>query len=429
MDPVLISVFLIIFAVLLLMGVPVAFCMLVASFAFILSLGGALPQEVVPQRMMVGIDVFTFLAIPLFLLAGLIMNAGGITARLVRFAQGIVGFVRGGLAYVNVASSMLMSGMSGSALADAAGSGAVLINSMEKAGYRKGFAAALTSASATIGPIIPPSIPFILYASIAQVSVADMFLAGIIPGLLMGVCLAAMIGFLAQRQGFPKEERLPFKDVAKSFLDAFLALLMPVIILGGIFSGVFTATEAAAVAVVYALGLTILVYRELRLGELPNILFSAAKSTAVIMIIVSAAALFGWLLAQQRIPGLLAESVTSLTDNLLLVLLFINLMLLVLGMFMEGTAILIILTPVLLPLVTGLGIDPVHFGVIIVLNLMVGLITPPIGLTLFITAGIARINVTEVIGEIPPFIVALGAVLLLVTYAPSLFMWLPEAIN
>lgn len=423
-----ISAMLLSFLVLLIIGVPLGFCLVLSSAFFILTNSGSLPLEVVPQRMMVGIDVFTFLAIPLFLLAGELMNVGGITVRLVRFAQGVIGYVKGGLAYVTVLTNMLMAGISGSALADAAGTGSVLINSMEKAGYRKGFSAALVSASSTIGPIIPPSIPFVIYAIIANVSVGKMFMAGAIPGILMGLALMGIIGMIAKKQNFPKEERMPFKEIIRVFFSAIFALLMPVIILGGILTGVFTATESACVAVVYAFLVSKFVYKELNIYEVPRILLSTAKNTAVIMFIVAAAALFGWILAHAQVPQMLTNAVTSITSNPFLILVVINLLLLFLGCFMEGTAILILLAPVLLPLVENIGVDPIQFGVIMVLNLMVGLITPPVGMTLFISSRIANISVSSVIKEIVPFILAIGFVLILVTFIPFLSLWLPSVL-
>src|SRR5665648_149295 len=292
-----------VFFVLMFAGVPLAITMVLASVSYLL-LGNAFPVQAIPQRMIVGSDSFTFLAIPFFFLAGELMNNGGLMIRIVKFVQGLVGFIRGGLAYVNVVTNMIMAGMSGSALADAAATGTVLIPAMEKAGYSRAFAAALTAAAGTIGPIIPPSIPFVLYAGMANLSVGKMFMAGAVPGVGMGLFLIAASYFISVKRGYGKEARQSFREIFANFRHAFLALLMPVIILGGILSGVTTATEAAVVAAVYSLIVSMFIFKAITVKDLPNIIYKAAIDTAVIMFIVSAASMFGWILGREQVPQL-----------------------------------------------------------------------------------------------------------------------------
>jgi tripartite ATP-independent transporter DctM subunit len=420
-----IAVMVLCFIVLVLLGVPLAFSLVLSSIIYMLT-SGSLPLEVVPQRMMVGLDNFTFLAVPLFLLAGELMNFGGITTRLVNFVQNLIGRMPGGMGHVTIVTNMVMAEISGSALADAAATGSVLINAMDKAGYRKSFAAALVSASSTVGPIIPPSISFILYAIIANVSVGKMFIAGAIPGIVVGLSLMVLVAIIAKKQNFPRGERGSFKQIVRSFFRAFFALFMPVIILGGVFTGVFTATESAVVAVVYALIVSGVIYRELKWSQIPQIFLNTAKGTAVVMVIVSAATLFGWILSYSQIPHLLANTVTGLTNNPYLILFFINILLLMLGLFIEGGPLIVLLAPVLLPLVLKIGIDPVHFGVMMTLNSMIGMVMPPVGMLLFVTSSVAKIKLQTVYGEIVPFIVVLFIVLMMVTYIPQITLWLPN---
>ncbi|TQM13383.1 TRAP transporter large permease [Pseudonocardia kunmingensis] len=419
-----IEVFLVGFLVLLLLGVPLGFSMLLSSILYILTTG-TLPLELVPQRVFQGLNHFTWLAIPLFLLAGELMNAGGITGRLVTFVQSAIGQFRGGLAYVTVVTNVGMAGISGSALADAAGTGSVLIRSMQRAGYTTRFSTAVVAASSTVGPVIPPSIPFILYATLAGVSVSQMFAAGAVPGIAMALFFMVVIAMLARRNGFPKERRRSWRERAQAFRDAFFALVMPVIILGGILSGVFTATEAAGVAVLYALVVSIAIYRELDVRQLPGILLTSAKNSAVILFAIGAAGLFAWLMTYSQVAGQLATVIGAMTDSPTVVLLLVSLLLLFLGLFIEATPLIIILTPVLLPVVTALGVDPVHFGLVMVLVLMIGLVTPPVGMVLFITAGIGRTNVIEVARGCVPFMAAMIAVVILAVVFPSWVMWLP----
>lgn len=421
-----VSLFLVSFLVLLFLGMPLAFSMLVSSVLFILTAEASLPMEVMPQQVFSGLNHFTWLAIPLFLLAGELMNVGGITLRIVNFVQAFIGHFRGGLAYVSVITNMLMAGISGSALADAAGTGSVLIPSMKRAGYSTRFATGLISGASTVGPIIPPSIPLILYATLAGVSVGQMFLAGAVPGIAMGAFFLVVVGYLARRNDFPTEERRSMRERARAFVDAAFALGMPVIILGGILSGIFTATEAAGIAVVYAFVVSVFIYRDLDLRKLPEVLTTTAKNSAVIMFAIGAAGLLAWLLSYSRVAVSLASAIGDLTQSPTVVLLLVALLLVALGCIMEATPLIIILTPVLLPVVTALGVDPIHFGVVMVVTLMIGLITPPVGMVLFITAGIGRTSVIDVAKGSVPFISAIAAVVLLIIFFPQLVLWFPQ---
>jgi C4-dicarboxylate transporter DctM subunit len=376
--------------------------------------------------MIAGVDSFAFLAIPFFFLAGELMNHGGLTARLVKFANGLIGWIRGGLAYVTVIVNMFLAGMSGSALADAAATGSVLIPAMEKAKYDKGFAAALVATAGTIGPVIPPSIPFVLYASIAGVSVGKLFIAGAIPGIVMGLFMMLVIYIVSRKRNYPKEKKQTMKELLAGSKDAILALCMPFIILFTIISGITTPTEGAVIAVVYALVISVFVYKEIGFKDIIEITYQTAINSAVIMFIVSAASQFGWVLAREQIPNKLQQFASSVTDNPIVFLILINFLLLFLGCVMEGNAIIIILTPVLLPVLKNFGIDLIQFGVILTINMMVGLITPPVGMNLFVVSKVAKIPVSEIIKELKPFIIALLVLLIIVTYIPSVSLWLPS---
>lgn len=412
--------------VLLALGVPVAFSMLLASTLYLL-VEGNIPLIVVAQQLAVGTDKYLLLAIPFFFLAAEIMNSGGILDRLLNLANALVGHIRGGLGHVNVVSSMLFSGMSGSAVADAAGLGKIEMEMMRKAGYGRGFAAAITAASATMGPVIPPSIPLVVYGGIAEVSIGRLFLAGILPGLLMTAFLMAAVYHIALRRGYPKGRRTPLPDLALQFVASLPVLLVPVIILGGILSGVFTPTESSIVAAVYALVLS-LVLRELELRRLWRILVKVGADTARLMLIVAAATLFGWILAREAVPQRLAAGMLAMSGEPWIILLMINLLLFALGCFMEPLSVMIVLVPVFMPLVGAIGIDPVHFGVVVTLNLMIGLITPPVGMVMFVLMDIARIPLEHFAREVVPFLLALIAVLALITYVPPIVLVLPDLV-
>jgi tripartite ATP-independent transporter DctM subunit len=412
--------------VLLALNVPVAFAMLTTSILYLVFLQ-EVPLIVVAQQVGAGTDKFLLLAIPFFFLAAEFMNTGGIMHRLVDFASAMVGHIRGGLGHVNVVASMLFAGMSGSAVADAAGMGRIEIEMMRKSGYDHGFSGAITAASATIGPVIPPSIPFVVYGSLANVSVGKLFLAGVLPGLAMGLFLMGSVWVLAGRRRFPTSPWAGFAHLTRQLLRSLPVLVLPVIILGGIFSGVFTATESAIVAAAYALIIGLFM-RELRPADVVPVLIRVGTDSARIMLIVVAATLYSWILAREGAPQALAGSFLSVTDNPWLLLLLINLLLLLLGCFMEPLPIMVIVVPTMLPLVQALGIDLVHFGVVVTLNLMIGLITPPIGLVMFTVMEITKVPLERFAREIWPFFVALVLVLALVTYAPGLVLFLPDLI-
>ncbi len=406
---------------------PVAFAMTGASAVYLL-LRGDIPLVVMAQRVSVGVDSFVLLAIPFFFLAGELMNRGGITKRLVDLAQALVGGIRGGLGHVTVVTNMIMAGMSGSAVADATGTGAVLIPAMVNAGYPKIFSAALVGAASTIGPVIPPSIPFVIYGGITGVSVGRLFLGGVVPGVLMGVFLMGAVYVVAKRRGYRAEGWLTPSEALRNIWRAIPVMLFPVIILGGIFSGVVTPTEAAVVAVVYAVFLSILFYRELTPWKLIHVLTTVAGNTARITFIIASAGLYGWLLAREGVPALFTNFFLSISREPWVILLMVNILLLILGCLMETTALLVILTPVLMDLITKVGIDPVHFGVVFTLNLMIGLLTPPVGMVLYVMVSLAGVSITEFTKECAIFMLALLVVLILITYVPGLVTFLPHLV-
>lgn len=405
-------------------GFPVAFSIGLTSLLYCLKEG--LVLITIPQRMIAGIDNFAFLAVPFFILAGNLMNTGGITRRLFRFATSIVGFIPGGLGHANVVGSIIFAGMSGAAIADAGGLGTIEIKAMQDEGYDTDFSAAVTAASSTIGPIIPPSIPMILYAAFGGVSVGKLFMAGAVPGLLMGVSLMVMIYVMSVRRKYPVHSRLDFGEMWISFREGLLPLFTPIIILGGIMGGIFTPTEAAVVASAYALLLGVVVYREIQLSELPGIILNTAVTTAIVLFIISAASIYGWLLAREQVPQTVAKLLFSITTNPHLVLLIMIGFLLIIGCFMETAASLIILVPILVPMTSKLGIDPLLFGLIMVFTLMLGLITPPVGVVLYLIADIAGISFERTVKATIPFLLPLIIVLLLITFIPQIALFLPN---
>ena len=424
------STFVFIFLAAVAAGVPIVFALVFAPLAGFVLAEQFVFLKVLPQRMFAGINQFPLLAIPLFMLAGQIMNVGDITTRLVRFANAVVGHLRGGLAHVNILSSIMFAGLSGSAVADTSALGSILIPAMEKDGYTRRFAAAVTGASSIIGPIIPPSIIMIVYAYVMQVSVGGLFAAGFVPGLIMGGLLMAMVVLLARRRGYPKREhRAPAPEVWQSLRGAFLPMLTPIIILGGILSGVFTPTEAAAAAVIYALLLSVFVTRSMKLGDLPRVLLRAGLSSAAILLVIGAAVAFGWIAAVSRIPDSLGTALLTISDNKYVLLFLINLLLLVVGMFLDAGPAILILGPILAPTMIGLGVDPLHFAIIMSVNLTVGLVTPPIGLVLFVASSITREKVEVIAREMFPFLLVHLFVILLITYVPAVSMTLPRLLG
>ncbi len=410
--------------VLLLLGLPIPF---VIGLASVLGMrAGELPLTLVVQRMFTAQDSFHLMAIPLFILAGALMNAGGLSERLVGLAEALVGRFRGGLTHVNIVSNVFFSGISGSAAADASAVGSILIPAMERSGYRRELAAAVTAAASLIGPIVPPSIPMILYGVEAGVSIGRLFLAGAVPGLVLAAAQMLVAAWVSRRQGLPSGKAAGFAEIARAARRAAWAAAMPLIVLGGILGGVFTPTEAAAAAVAYALVVGFAVYRELTFSRVAAALVEAALTTGVVMLMIGVTESLAWILARERIPQQLATWVAGLSLSPALVLLLLNLALLLIGIPLEPAPALVILVPVLMPLVHTLGIDPVHFGVIMVLNLVIGLVTPPVGASIFVVSAISRVPLTKLTGAMWPFLLASIAVLLVVTYVPALSLWLPS---
>ena len=408
------------------LNVPIAISLGIAAVIALLTMPGV-SAEVLVQRMFYGLDSFLILSVPLFLLLGELMQSAKITDRLVEFAQAVVGRLKGGLGQVSVVTDMLMAGISGSGTADAAATGAIFMPAMKKAGYRPSFAAALVGSASTIGPIIPPSIIMIIYASIAGVSIGRIFVAGFIPGILMGICLMFMTSVIAGREGIPRGEKTNITKIIKATRRASLVLVLPLIIVGGIIGGLFTATESAAVGCLYALVLGLLVYRSLSVKELPEIFCRTALTTGRVMLILATASVFSWILARGGVPNQIA-SLPFFADasKPWLLLLALNILLFVLGMVMEAIAILLITVPMIMPMAIAAGIDPIHLGVVMSFNLTIGLITPPFGSIMFVLCGIGNISVQEFARDIWPFVVILLAFLLLITYVPSIVLFLPN---
>ena len=415
---------------LLLMGIPVSISIgITALFLFAVSGADIGILTMVAQRMYAGTLSFPLLAIPFFILAGMLMNEGGMTQRVFRSANSLVGHWRGGLGHVNVVASMIFAGMSGSAVADASGLGLVEIKAMDEAGYDRRFSAAITAASSTIGPVVPPSIPFVIYGWLAGVSVGDLFLAGFIPGILMGLYLMVVLYWIAKARRYPKGKQASMSEILHSLIDGALALGTPIIIVGGIIGGIFTPTEAAVIASVYALILGILVYKEIKLRDLPRIFLETTRATVRIMFIIAAASLLSWGLIQQRIPEAMVKSFLFVSEDPLVVLLLITGLLLALGCFMEGISIMLITIPVLMPLINRLELNPVHFGVLMTLCLMVALITPPVGLCLYAVSSIAKVSLSDVIKEMIPYLVALIAVIITIILLPNLVLFIPNLVR
>ena len=414
-----------ILVVLFLIGIPIIFVLGLVSFSYVMISENYNMMIVFPHRMFKGMDMFVLLAIPLFTLAGNLMNAGGISGRLIDLVKSAIGHITGGLAQVNIGASMLFSGISGSAVADSSAMGSILIPAMVKDGYAPDFSAAITSVSSTVGPIIPPSIPFVIYASIGSVSVASLFMAGVFPGLLLGFSLMIAAYFYAKRRGIPKSGSFVFSHFMTNLIRAIPALLFPLIILYGILGGIFTPTEAAAIAVVYAVIIGFFVHRELTLKSLMDNIVDTGVLLGALAPIISTAAIFSWILGAESASTVITNVLFSFSQNKYLILLIINFFLLLVGMVLEPASAIILFTPILLPIATQLGVDPVHFGAILVLNLIIGLSTPPVGVCLFIGCRIACVSLEKISRAAFPFLVVAVIVLLIVTYTPKLVMYLP----
>ncbi len=419
--------FLPLFLVFLMIGLPVFFGLLAAPGILLWLNGQERDITLLYRNLYNGMDSFPLMAIPFFMLAGELMNRGGITMRLVEFSQAMMGHFRGGLAHVNILSSMLFAGLSGSAVADTSALGSMLIPAMEKQGYKRRFAAAITAASSVIGPIIPPSGIMIIYAYVMGESVAALFLAGIVPGILVGVGLMLVVKFQADKYDFPiATKKHSWGERGQASLKAFFPLMTPVIILGGILAGVFTPTEAAAVAVAYALLIGLFVMRTLRLSDLPDVLNRAGITSAVVLLLVGAAMAFKTVVSLSHAPETMAEFVLSLTSNPLILLFLINLLLFVVGMFLDAGPAIIILGPILGPIFVSLGVDPIHFAIIMSVNLTVGLATPPMGLVLFVASSVSGERVETISKAILPFLAVEILVIFLITYVPAISMTIPR---
>jgi len=378
------------------------------------------------QRMVTGVDTFVLLAIPLFVLTGRLMNAGGITDRIFSFARGLVGHVRGGLGQANIIASMIFSGMSGSAVADAGGLGAIEIKAMNDQGYPKLFSSSVTIASSVIGPVIPPSIPMVLYGALAEVSVVRLFMGGIIPGALVGISLMVLVYIISVKNNYPRDARISWRELIRRFGKAFLPTLTPIIILGGIMGGIFTPTEAAAVAAVYAFVLSLLFYRSLKIKDVPTILVETMITTAVVTFLISNASIFSYLLLLGDLSEIVVNALTAVTMNKFVMLFILNIILLFFGAVMEAGVALILLVPILVPVLNIVGIDLIHFGVLMTLNLMIGCATPPVGVSLFVVSHITEIKVESLMRAILPFLLPPIIVLFLITYMPVLVTWIPS---
>jgi tripartite ATP-independent transporter DctM subunit len=412
--------------VLIFIKVPIGFALGLSSLAYIWLTDA--PLTILAQYLNTYLDSFTLLAIPLFILAGEFMNRGGITYRLIDFANCIVGSIPGGLSHVNVATSILMAGMSGSSSSDAATTSLVLVPQMERVGYSRAFAAAVTAASATIGPVIPPSIHVVLIGGINEISIGRLFMGGVVPGLLMGGSMMVYTALIAKRRGFPRQPRATFSEFLTSLREAFLPLLTPVIILGGMMVGIFTPTEAAAIAALYILFLGTVMYRKITWGDLWHSSLGTVSVTANIMMIVGFSGVFGWILISEEVAVTFTQWMQALTDNWVLVLLLINILLLFLGCFLSTTSLIVILSPILFPMVEKFGIDPVHFGIVMMLNLEIGQLTPPVGITSFVVMDVTKTDIKRFMREMVPFLYGLGIVLILTTYVPDLVLFLPNLI-
>lgn len=414
--------------VLLLVGLPVAMALALSALGGILSSGMVFQFSVLSQKMQFGLQNFVLVGIPLFILAAKLMNSSGITEKIFNFANTLVGFLPGGLAQANVVASLIFAGMSGAAVIDAAGLGQVELDAMSKRGYPKDFSVAVTAASSTIGPIFPPSIPLIVYSFVSNTSVGRLFLGGVIPGILMASTIMLMLFFYAKKYNFPRQPFPTFTIVLRSFTEAFLSLLTPVILLGGIWCGIFTPTEAAAAAVCYALIISLLVLRNISLKDFIYIFIETARETAVLMFLVTAATLYGWVIMRAGIIIRVTEWLTSISQDPLCIMLIITLFLLLIGCFMEPVVSILILGPPLMGVIKKVGIDPIHFGLVMVLSLMIGLLTPPYGEVLFVMVKVSGLKFREIVKSVLPFLIPLFVVLIMIIIFPGLVTILPNLI-
>lgn len=413
------------FVALIGLTVPIAYALGIAAALWV-GLNEFVPMLIVPQRMYAGIDSFPLVAIPFFIFAGKIMATGGISDRLIKLSSVFVGRFKGGLAYINVVASMFFAGITGSATADSSSIGSILIPAMTKQGYKKDFSVAITATSSVIGILIPPSIPMVLYGIIMNQSIGDLFLAGAIPGLLVGFVLMGITWLLGKKYDFPREQSYTFKESVAIFLDGILPVLTVVIVLGGIIAGIVTPTEAAVIAVTYALFLSLIVYKEIKLTDLPRMLLETVEVNGMVMLMVATATVFSWIITSEQVPKQIAQALTATIHDKYTMLFVFNIILLIAGTVLDLTPAMIIFIPVLAPIAMQMGVDPVHFGAIVVVNLGIGLFTPPVGACLFVCCSIAEINMRDVIKGFMPLFLSMVAVLMAVTYIPALSLWLPS---
>lgn len=413
----------IIFLILLFTRVPIAYSLGISAAIYLLLEG--IPFNIVAEKMYAGMDSFTMVCIPSFILAGNLMNTGGITKRIVAFCNVFVGHIRGALAYINILASVLFAGISGTALADVASLGSMLIPAMKDEGYDADFSVAITASTSVVGPIIPPSVPMVIAGTLTNLSIAKLFVGGIMPGLIMGLGFIIPTYYMAKKRNYPKHERVPMKERVKIIKDVIWALLMPIILMVGILSGIFTPTEASIVTVLYAFVVGIFIYKEIKLKDIFPIFRDTVIAAGSVIILVGIANLFAWILTSERVPQTIANGILSITENPILVILIMNIVLLFTGMFMESIAAIIIMIPVLLPVATAIGMSPIHFSIMAILNLMIGLVTPPVGLCLTTAAQIGKISTGRAIKANAPFLVVLILILALVSYVPAVTTFLP----
>ena len=414
----------VVFVICLVLRFPIAFALGLACLSYLLIKGT--PLIILPMKMYSGIDVFVLLSVPGFIMAGNLMNHGGLTEKIIKFCNHLLGHIRGGLSLVNIGASMLFAGISGTAISDTASMGSIMIPAMKKEGYDTGFSCAVTAASSTVGPIIPPSVPLIIAATLSGLSVGKLFLAGALPGLLLGLGLLLTAYFISKRRNYPKHERSTLSQVARSFVDTFWSLLMTFIILYGIIGGIFTPTEASIIAVAYALVIGRFIYKRLNFKNIQVIFLDSMKTSASLMVLVGFANLFGFILITEQIPQTISSGILGFTTNKYVVLLLINLLLILVGTFMETIAALLILFPILLKVALAVDVDPIHFAIIAVLNLIIGLTTPPVGVCLFVASSIGKISIGAVSLSGLPFLLVSLTVLVLVTLFPWFSLFLPR---
>lgn len=422
------AIIVLLFFALFLLGFPVVLAIALPSILYVFMNG--IPLAMIAQRMQYALDSYPLIAVPVFIFVGNLMNSTGITTRIFKFADTIVGRLPGGLAQVNIFASLIFSGMSGAALADVGGLGQIEIRAMKEKGFSVPFASAVTVASATVGPIFPPSIPLVIYGSVAGISVVKLLLAGILPAILAVIAMMTMTGILATVRKYPRAERWPTpREVVSDFIPAFPALMTPILLIAGMLGGIFTPTEAASATVVYVFLIGLLVYKELTFEHVKNALFETIKSTSTILIIVSAASIFGWILAVEQIPQMFSAALLSISKNPLVLLFILNIILFIVGMFLDSTTATLLLVPIIVPPLVGAGVDPIHLGLLFIFNIMIGLVTPPMGLSLFMVSDVAKCPIKDVVRETIPYLVPLMATLLIITYVPQVVLFIPSLLK